>query len=320
MSTALDLARQQYVARQLLARRASLAAGKVWRQLDPNSIRATWHGYVGPAMTQLVTNAQAEAASTADGYTRAMLAQQGLADAPEGIVAPSAFAGVASDGRDLASLLELSNIYALQQIGQGASPAQGLAIGGRWLSQVVGTQVLDAGRLANGVAIASRPEVSGYVRMLTPPSCGRCAELAGKFYRWNAGFERHPRCDCLNVAVENQGWAKREGFLSDPLQAIVDGQVTGLSRADTKAILEDGANVSQVINAHRGMSTAQVYGRDLKITTEGVTKRGLAYKRLKEQGGRYGKTPRLTPESIYKLAGNDRTEAIRLLRRFGYLL
>src|SRR5690606_23965723 len=33
-----------------------------------------------------------------------------------------------------------------------------------------------------------------YVRMLTPPSCSRCTVLAGRWYRKNAGFARHPGC------------------------------------------------------------------------------------------------------------------------------
>jgi hypothetical protein len=313
VSTALDLARQQYVERQLLARRAVLAAGRLWRQLDPKAIRASWHGQVGPAVTRLLTNAQLEAASTAEEYVSAMLVLQGIEGDPAGTLTPSAFAGVASDGRDLATLLELSNLYALRQIGQGATAAQGLAVGERWLSLAVGTQVLDAGRVANGVAIASRPEVSGYVRMLSPPSCGRCAVLAGRFYRWNQGFQRHPKCDCLNVPAGDQGWARSEGFLDDPRSAIRDGNVTGLSRADTKAIIEDGADVGQVINAHRGMYTADAYGVRVRATTEGVTKRAVAGSRFDSK-----RSPRLRPESIYAIA-KDREDALRLLRRFGYL-
>lgn len=311
---ALELAHQQYVARQLLARRAVLATRRAWRQVDPAAIRATWATQVGPAVTQIVTGAQREAASTADAYTQAMLRLQGQPETAEGNLDPAAFSGTASDGRDLASLLELSNMYALEQIKQGATARQGLSVGGSWLAQTVGLQVLDAGRVANGVALTSRPHVSGYVRVLSLPSCGRCAVLAGKFYRWNAGFTRHPRCDCMNVPAGNAGWAKDAGFLADPLEAIRAGKVTGLSRADTKAILEDGADVSQVINAHRGMSTTDVYGHQLKITSEGMTKRGRAGKRLGDS-----RTPRLTPEAVYRLAGDNRAEAIRLLQRFGYL-
>jgi hypothetical protein len=70
--------------------------------------------------------------------------------------------------------------------------------------------------------------------------------------------------------------------------------------------IRDGADIFQVVNARRtkaGMYTAG----GLKYTTESTTKRG------RKRG------PRLMPESIYKIAGSDRAEAIRLLRFHGYL-
>jgi hypothetical protein len=89
--------------------------------------------------------------------------------------------------------------------------------------------------------------------------------------------------------------------------------------ADHRAIVEHGADVGQVINAHRSMYTASAYGRRLRATREGTTFRGLAGQSIARQGGRYTRTPRLMPEEIYRLAGGDRIQAIHLLRRFGYL-
>ncbi len=59
-----------------------------------------------------------------------------------------------------------------------------------------------------------------------------------------------------------------------------------------------------------------------------MTTRGVAGTRLGAKvdgvktGGRYrsAKAPRLMPESILQIAGTNRDEAIRLLRRFGYIL
>jgi hypothetical protein len=66
------------------------------------------------------------------------------------------------------------------------------------------------------------------------------------------------------------------------------------------------------------LQTQRIFGRDLFTTTEGTTKRGVAGKVMEGlPGGR--KAPRLMPESIYQIAGRDRDEAIRLLRRFGYI-
>lgn len=311
MADVLAVMRQQYVQRQLLARRAVLATRKAWRQVDPSAIRATWHAAVGPAVLSLTTSAQLEAASTANSNASAILAAEGVTAPPVAMVDAAAFAGIASDGRDLASLLELSNLYALRAIGLGQTPKQALAVGGQWLERVVGNQVLDAARSSSSVAIAVRPQVTGYVRMLNLPSCERCVVLAGRFYRWNAGFLRHPNCDCVHVpATEDVAGDIR----TDPRKAIESGQVRGLSKADYKAIVEDGADPAQVINAHRGMSTEQAFGRRLKVTREGMTRRGRAGKSL----GTSSAGIRLRPESIYQVA-KDRDDAIRLLRRYGYI-
>ena len=64
--------------------------------------------------------------------------------------------------------------------------------------RIVSALVSDAGRSAESVATAARPNV-GYVRFLSPPSCARCAILAGRVYRYSQGFQRHPGCDCTMV-------------------------------------------------------------------------------------------------------------------------
>lgn len=312
-------ARQQYVERQLLARRAVIATKHAWSQIDPKGIRGSWHAQVGPVVTHIVTGAQHDSAAMAEPAIRRMLAVQGDQDDPDGAVDPSAFAGTASDGRDLASLLELSNIYSLRRIALGDAPKTALAFGGRWLSKAVATQVVDAGRVAGGVAIASRHHVAGFIRMLDPPSCSRCAILAGAWYRWNAGFERHPGCDCTEIpAAENVAG----DYTTDPMAAFRAEKISDLSKADTAAVNE-GADLNQVVNAHRGMYSAG--GR--KFTREGTTLRGSFGREIGRKGAtrpageRYFRVavPRLTPEQIYREAHGSRDEAIRLLRRFGYL-
>ena len=304
----LDVARQNYGARQLLARRTVLATRKAWKQIDPQAIRATWHGQVGPQVQRMLTGAQAEAASHADTYVRAALKAQGKPDSPEGLIVQDAFSGTASDGRDLASLLELSNVYALQQIQRGATPAQGLAVGGRWLATTVGMQVLDAARAAVSVAITARPHVTGYIRVTNGAACARCVILAGRWYRYNADFERHVSCQCGQVPADEGDSA---GLRADPMQMFREGKVTGLSQAETQAV-KDGADLAQVVNAHRGMYTTG--GRS--FTREGVTKRGVFGSRAISGG--YRGVPRLTPEQIYQDAGS-REQAIQLLYRFGYI-
>ena len=56
-----------------------------------------------------------------------------------------------------------------------------------------------------------------------------------------------------------------------------------------------------------------MFGRRVFVTTEGTTRRGVAGARLGQ-----ARTPRLMPESILEIA-TDREDAVRLLRRFGYI-
>jgi hypothetical protein len=100
-------------------------------------------------------------------------------------------------------------------------------------------------------------------------------------------------------------------------------QRRGFGEAGMKAIA-DGADLTQVVNARRGMTTVTRYGRTVQATREGTTRRGLYGSRRakfeKVLGARYAraKAPRLMPEEIYRLA-KDREHAIRLLQRNGYL-
>jgi hypothetical protein len=301
----------------------------LWRRLGDGDWDVAWRT-LGPQLMAVMVASQVAVGRQADAYVGATVAALGLPDAQRGHVSPTGLAGVASDGRPLASLL-YESIIAARAAGAAGSldTPQALTVGRAHLDRIVLTQVADASRVAESVATVTRTRVTGWVRMVTPPCCPQCAILAGRFYRWSSGFERHPNCDCRHIpASEDVAGDLR----TDPKQLFDRGQVRGLSKSDATAIA-DGADPGQVINAHRGMSTAQVYGRNLKITTEGITSRGLAGNRLGNLGnstrnGRTGKTvrnresktPRLRPESIYKIAGNDRDEALRLLKRFGYIL
>lgn len=231
-----------------------------------------------------------------------MLDEQGV-DAPlEGRVNTDRLGGVASDGRPLGSLLEQ------------AQDETAFAL-------IVATQLQDAARVAAGLSIVGRPKVTGYVRMLNPPSCARCALLAGKWFGWNTGFARHPLCDCRHIPAAEDATDLR----TDPKKAFEAGQVKGLTISETKA-LTDGADFGQVLNARRSVYLDPA-GR--RWTREGVTRRGLAGQRMgawedgvRRAGDRLtsAKGPRPTPETIYKAFGDDRAGAIRSLQRFAYLI
>ena len=109
-------------------------------------------------------------------HTAGMLEEQGIRDAPVASLAAGALVGVASDGRDLGSLLTLPDLTAAQ------------------FDRIVATQLQDVARQAAAIERAVRPQVTHYVRALNLPSCGRCVVLAGKPERSDVAFRRHPRC------------------------------------------------------------------------------------------------------------------------------
>jgi hypothetical protein len=175
--------------------------------------------------------------------------------APDSFVNPAAFGGWSSDGRSLAGSLYGAVPYTKNLIAGGTAPAVAKAKGGIFLELKVKTEIADAGRGAAGVDVATRAAV-GYVRMLNPPSCSRCSVLAGRFYRWNAGFNRHPGCDCIHVPSKGADAAKSEGLIHDPYEYFGSLSAAEQDRIYTKAgaqAIRDGADISQVVNSRRGM-------------------------------------------------------------------
>ncbi|MEU0081376.1 hypothetical protein ABZY58_26040 [Micromonospora tulbaghiae] len=346
------IAREHYRRRRRLIGRLVTVARQLWARVDPDNIGRSW-------ATQLVdlvpiTNAaQFAAAVTADSYLDAVLDAQGADPAPRARVVPAALAGVASDGRPLPSLLYEPAITTLTAIGAGVDVHRALAGGYATLETVVRTQVADAGRVADHVAMAVR-DADGYVRMVVGDTCGRCVVLAGRRYRSAEAFDRHPCCDCVHVPAAED---TIDAIATNPRTWFDSLSPEEQDRQFTKAgaaSIRLGADIGQVVNARRGalglapagaritaaearmlrgdrdrgrLDTRDVYGRQIYTTTEGTTTRGVAGVRLGarergiKDGGRYrqARTPRLMPESILAAAGDDRDEAIRLLRRFGYI-
>lgn len=285
-----------------LARRTAVAIARLWRQVDRTNLGPSWRSLV-PQAVAILTGSQAFAAAASESYVSRALAEQGSDADPVGRVIPGRFAGTASDGRPLDSLLYQPAFTALKQLKSGSDVRRAMSAGLLDLDMIVRTQVADAGRVADGVAIAARPEVTGYVRMLSPPSCSRCAVLAGAVYRWNRGFKRHPRCDCRHIPAAEDA----QDLTTDPKAYFDSLEETEQNRVFTKAgaeAIRDGADMARVVNARRGMYTAA--GK--KLTTEATT------------GRRARRGARLMPERIYREAGTDRAEAVRLLRLHGYLI
>lgn len=292
-----DLAQEHQTSLRELAQSLDAEGVRLWQQAGASELSPSWQLLLARLAPALAA-AQLSAAGRADGYVDAVAADLGVDTEAAGRVVPESLAGRASDGRSLRSLLLSPLVVARTALARGVPLQRSLTAGQANLRMILRTQVLDAGRAADGVAIAARPTM-GYVRQVTPPSCPRCAVLAGKFYRYSQGFQRHPYCDCIHVpAPESQSGDLR----TDPKRLFDEGQVQGLSKADARAIRE-GADINRVVNAHRGMYTADG-GR--KLTAE------LA-------GGRGGISRiRLRPEQIYREAAS-REDTIRLLRLHGYL-
>lgn len=303
----LERARSHLRRRAALAKRAALEVVRFWTGIDKANIAASWQASI-PAVLTVVESAQAISAASAGMYVDDLLELYGLPDGSEGRIQLSAFTGAASDGRGLATLMYQPAVTALKTIQRGGSERQALASGRFTAELIVRTQVADAGRVADGVALAARPQLSGWVRMLSLPSCARCILLAGRWYRWNAGFARHPACDCVAVPTpeDDPGDVRTDPMKAfEAMDAAEQGQV--FTAAGAQAI-RDGGDIFQVVNARRGIQTAA--GR---TTATGTTRRGLAGRRLRGSS-------RMLPEEIYRQAAGNRERALELLKQHGYLI
>ncbi|WP_137769985.1 hypothetical protein [Brachybacterium sp. SGAir0954] len=258
-------------------------------------------------MTVAVTSAQISAAESAVTSYRDMAVATGQYQLPAAFVDPESFAGTSSDGGDLEGALYVPAIRAKAAIASGTAPAPALrAVRGEF-EKIVRGLVSDAGRKAATALNATR-FTGGYTRMLNPPSCSRCAILAGRWFRWNDGFQRHPQCDCVHIPAKSQQWARDEGFVMDPyeyfnsLSEKDQGRLFGTGNAQA---IRDGADIFQVQNARRGRAS------DGMTTTASTSRRRGIYR---------GSTARLTPDGIYERAGGNRDAALRLLEQHRYVL
>lgn len=294
-------ARDRYaeqVAIALAASRVALAAWDDADDADDDNIEASWLRTLLGRVLAPVRAAQLLAARGARPYVDRVLAG---ARRPVARVVPERLAETAADGRSLETLLFQPAVTAARARRAGRSRRESHILGYAQLDMIVRTEVADAGRVATGVQVVATPTV-GYVRMLNPPSCSRCAVLAGRFYRWNAGFARHPRCDCIHIPVTED---TADDLRTDPVRyfaSLSEPEQNRLFTRDGAQAIRDGADIGRVVNARRGMYTAA--GR--RLTREGARSRGA-------------RRVRLMPEQIYREAAGNRDEALRLLNLHGYI-
>jgi hypothetical protein len=184
-----------------LATLTAAANVRIWASMG-DDFDASW-SELAPRLTAVTTAGQLAAARLADPYLRAVLAETGQPNRPVAAVRARGFAGIAADGRPLTGLLAGAVIKA-KLARQETSTVEALARGGRWLQLATDTTIADTARSAVTVGITNRPELDGYVRSTGSLACSRCSVLAGKFYRYSAGFLRHPRCHCINTPSTRQ--------------------------------------------------------------------------------------------------------------------
>lgn len=308
-------------ARLKLAAAASRAARSIWLQTDRDNLLSSWTGLLAGVLA-VVAASQLTAAQSSEPWLDRLLGDD-PDQAQNDRLNPAALVGVDGTGRPLAGVLMAPVWSALRLVTAGAPIVQAMARGQLLLDAVVRTAVADTGRAADSVAMISRPAVTSYIRVVEAGACSRCLVLAGREYGVSTAFQRHPRCHCGMEPVTRE----HRPTAQDPKAVFEDMSEEQRRRtfgdAGAKAISE-GADIAQVVNARRGMSSATVYGRTLQTTAEGITRRGLAGKRLgdfqKTRGQRLSvsQRPRLMPEEIFRIA-DDRAHAVRLLRQHGYL-
>lgn len=327
---------------------AEAAVRRLWRRMRGRRWSTAWRDDVGPQVADIVSQAQVATAARSARFATAALDELGMDAAAPNRIDPDGFAGVTGAGypvedRTYSAVLQtVDSYYDALEVGlpEQAAATKALADGEDYIVLTAAEILADAMRAAEAVAFASRPWVDGFIRSPEAGACSRCVVLAGKFYLFNEGFDRHPLCRCNHLPAPPDKTG-RDALMSatapdryfDSLTEAEQDATFGKAAADA---IRAGADISQVVNARRGMSKAQVFGRDVLVTSEGTTRRGLAYQPLsrgtdtntdvrrsvngRRQRVRSTRAPRLMPESLAAIAGNDRDEFIRLLRLNGFIL
>lgn len=265
MPQALTSARRNYNISALIARRAVREARRA-RRSGPGAVAAV-------VTAHQLANAQTSQSAVAD-----MLAEQDI-DAPADALLN--LASYATDSTTFEQMLAEVEREAEEELRKLQADWQ--------FDRLVESIVQDAGRAAESVAVASRPNV-WHVRFVNLPCCSRCAILAGRVYRYSDGFLRHPGCDCTMIPTTVASPLKQ-----DPAALVEDGQVTGLSKSDMKA-LDAGADLNRIVNARLKPTSLMEAGQSLR------------------RGGRP------TPAGIFLRFPDDRERALAELQRFGYIL
>ena len=321
---------------QFLRKRSNRAVAEIlltWKQQAREDFSTAFIESM-PSVLDTLDTAQEELATFAMETTpQVMAAMSGSNPAPPAYtVSPSQWVGYVGNG-DVSLDNLMPSLYAGKNaITQGLPVQTAISRISNGLAERSRTLLADTFRSASIVSAKSRHINALPVRVLTPPSCKRCLMLAGMQL---GDFQRHPHCDCTVAWTDDPAVAKQH--LDDPiayLESLPEREAARImgSKANLHAVL-DGADIKQIVNAYRrkgSVSVAQTMGRNIKYTTEGMTKRGSAASRMRSVGftskmtkhGRYERLdrPRLMPETIYKIADGDQAKARDLLYKYAWIL
>jgi hypothetical protein len=296
------LAEAQVQRRLVVQLAAAGAVVATWQQLNPATLFADWVAGAGSRIFAALSLAQEAIAAMAPSFVEDVLLLTGD-DVFGAALDPLAFAGRSFDvDADLRDVLRIAPARVTALLRSGVSEPVALERGQRFLEMVTMTETADAGRAADQVALIGAEPADpgkvwnyGWVRVIEPGACSRCAILAGRFYKWNEGFERHPACRCIHVPSRV---ATAGSLASDPRAYFNSLSLAERNRLFGKAVseaIEAGGDMNRIVNA---ATKGKVW-----IAGDGTrTKSG-----------------RRTPWQLIKDAAGDRAEATRLLRQFGYI-
>lgn len=299
--TSLEGAAQRHYRRaSSITRRVTEVMLEAWKTTGPAGFRDRL-----PQMAVLLATGQLAQVLESAQYLEQVAAAQGLPPAPS-VLRPSGLVGRTAAGGDLTEVLELPSIRVSALVTSGVDGGAATDSGAAMLARMVSNEVTQAGNNATQIGVAGNPGFRGYIRMMKPPSCGRCAVMAGSWWEWNDGFPRHPGCDCIHVPAADRAaatngkppWsanleAKDPKTYFDSLSEANQDRYFGKAQADA---IRGGANVTRTVNANA---------------------RAAGLRAFDSGSGPAG--PRLTPKQVFAQAGDDRDAAVRLLTDNGYL-
>lgn len=320
------------LARRLRRRsnRLTVTVVGLWRRHAGSDLDESFALMMPDLFAALDTAQYQTARDSMESTPRIMRDTDGTAPAASYDVSPWQWVGVNGNGMSTLDTMWSAIVTGKMAIGSGLPLDMALHRVEWTLAERARTLLADTQRSTAAVAARSRSPYAGYVRCLTPPSCPRCVILAGR-RSGSIAFQRHPNCDCTAVYTAHP----ENGMLTDPigyLNELDDAQLARALGGESYAqAYRDGADLYQLVNAQRGIRSAQLYGRNIRYTTEGLTKRGFAGRRMIDagyarefvkNGGRYTKVdrPRLMPETIYELCANDPEKARRMLYDYGWII